>query len=126
MSRPALMFPEYTNGAFAAELALKFLFAREHQSYAKLHDLAELFYHLPTVHKTELLHRLKIQAHQSEKTIADQLLAFSNAFVKSRYYFEHGSFGLTGLFAPFIKIVCEYALEFDEEEEGEIESLVKI
>lgn len=121
MSRPVLSFTEYTNGAFAAELALKFLFAREHQSYAKLHDLAELFHYLPTIHKTELLHRLKTQAHQSEKTIEDQLPGFSNAFVKSRYYYEYGSFGLTGLFAPFVKIVCEYALEFDETDDDELE-----
>lgn len=120
MSRPSLMIPEWTNGAFAAELALKSLFAREHQSYAKLHDLANLFHNLPEIHKTELLHRIKTQAYQTEETIEAQLTDFSNAFVKSRYFFEHGSFGLTGLFDPFVKIVCEYALEFEEPDDCEV------
>ena len=101
------MIPKCTNGAFAVELAMKFLYAREHKSYDNIHNY-------------ELLDRIKMQAHQTEETIEAQLPFFSDAFVRSRYFFEHGSFGLSGLFEPFVKIVCEYALEFDEPDESEV------
>ena len=119
--QPALTISKWTNGALAAELALKFLFAREHQSYNSIHYLNDLFYRLPDVHKEELLDRLKTQSHQTEKTIEDQLALFSDAFVKSRYFFEHRSLSLTGLFDSFVKIVCEYVLEFDNPNDCEVE-----
>lgn len=119
-AQPNLMIPKCTNGAFAVELAMKFLYAREHKSYDNIHNLKDLFQHLPEIHKDELLDRIKIQAHQTEETIEAQLPFFSDAFVRSRYFFEHGSFGLSGLFDPFVKIVCEYALEFDEPDEFEV------
>lgn len=111
MEQPAIAIPKWTNGALAAELALKFLFAKEQKIYSKQHCLDDLFYHLPEIHKTELLVRIKEQTHQTEEMIEAQLPVFSDAFIKSRYFFEYGTFGLTGLFDPFVKIVCEYALE---------------
>ena len=111
MEQPAIAIPKWTNGALAAELALKFLFAKEQKIYSKQHCLDDLFYHLPEIHKTELLIRIKEQTHQTEEMIEAQLPVFSDAFIKSRYFFEYGTFGLTGLFDPFVKIVCEYALE---------------
>lgn len=119
LGRPFLQIPQWTNGAFAAELALKFLFAREGQSYGNIHNLKDLFYNLPEIHKAELLNRIKTQAYQSERTLEIQLSGFSNAFAKSRYFFEYGSFGFSGLFDSFVKIICEYAFEFDEPDDCE-------
>lgn len=121
LRRPFLRIPQWTNGAFAAELALKFLFAREDKSYVNIHNLKDLFYNLPEIHKLELLNRIKTQAHQTEKTLEIQLSDFSDAFVKSRYFFEYGSFGFSGLFDSFVKIVCEYALEFEQADDSEVE-----
>lgn len=121
LGRPFLQIPQWTNGAFAAELALKFLFAREGKSYGNIHNLKDLFYSLPEIHRTTLLHRIKTQAHQSERALEIQLSDFSNAFAQSRYFFEYGSFGFSGLFDSFVKIICEYAFEFDDQDDFEIE-----
>lgn len=114
MERPSLTIPKWTNSALAAELALKFLFLREQKSYGAIHDLHELFCGLPEIHRTELMVRFKNRTHQTDEMIEEQIKIFSDAFIKSRYFYEHGSFGLTGFFDPFVKIVCEYASEFDE------------
>ena len=97
------------------------MFAREDKSYVNIHNLKDLFYNLPEIHKLELLNRIKTQAHQTEKTLEIQLSDFSDAFVKSRYFFEYGSFGFSGLFDSFVKIVCEYALEFEQADDSEVE-----
>lgn len=121
LGRPFLQIPQWTNGAFAAELALKFLFALEGKSYGNIHNLKDLFYNLPEIHKVELLNRIKTQANQSERTLEIQLSDFSNAFAQSRYFFEYGSFGFSGLFDSFVKIICEYTFEFDESNDCEVE-----
>lgn len=121
VTRPYLRIPQWTNGAFAAELALKFLFAREGKPYGNIHNLRDLFYNLPEIHKAELLNRIKIQTYQTERMLEIQLSNFSNIFAKSRYFFEYGSFGFSGFFDSFVKIVCEYVFEFDEPDECEIE-----
>lgn len=111
---PTLLFPWIVNGALAAELALKFLTFRETQSFKTTHNLRELYRELPTIHKSELLERLKTQAHQNEETLTQNLKTFAEAFVCFRYPFGRGSFGISGIFHDFVKIVCEYAFEFDE------------
>lgn len=121
LGRPFLQIPQWTNGAFASELALKFLFALEGKSYGNIHNLKDLFYNLPEIHKVELLNRIKTQANQSERTLEIQLSNFSNAFAQSRYFFEYGSFGFSGLFDSFVKIICEYTFEFDEANDCEVE-----
>lgn len=118
---PILLFPWIVNGALAAELALKFLTFRETKSFETTHDLRKLYRQLPTVHKSELLERLKIQAHQNEETLTQNLESFAEAFVCFRYPFGRGSFGINGIFHDFVKIVCEYAFEFDEPDDCEAE-----
>ena len=113
--QPCLQIPKWTNGAFAAELALKYLYFREKRRYGGIHGLYELFYGLPEIHNVELVNRIKNEAHQTEKTIEEQLKIISNAFVKSRYFFEYDAVAFTGLFDSFVSIVCDYAIAFDEE-----------
>ena len=115
-ARPCLQIPKSTNGAFAAELALKYLYFRENKRYGGIHGLYELFYGLPEIHRAALINRIKHEAHQTEKTIEEQLKTISNAFVKSRYFFEHDTAAFTGLFDSFVKIVCDYAITFDDKE----------
>lgn len=111
---PTLLFPWIVNGALASELALKFLTFRETQSFKTTHNLRELYRKLPPVHKVELLERFKTQAHQNEETLMQNLGTFAEAFIYYRYPFGRGSFGMSGIFHDFVKIVCEYAFEFDE------------
>lgn len=115
MQQPNLFIPKCTNGAFAAELALKFLWLTEDKHYDDIHNLYDLFYQLPEIHKVELADRIKKQAYQDDQTLKSQLKMFSNMFVKSRYFFEHKSFGSNGFFDNFVKIVCEYAFEVGKE-----------
>ena len=115
MQQPSLFIPKCTNGAFAAELALKFLWLTEDKLYSGIHNLYDLFYQLPEIHKVELADRIKKQAYQNDQTLEMQLKMFSNMFVKSRYFFEHKSFGSSGFFDNFVKVVCEYAFEVGKE-----------
>ena len=114
-AQPFLQIPKWTNGAFAAELALKYLYFRENKRYGGIHGLYELFYGLPEIHKAALINRIKNEAYQSDETIEEQLKVISNAFVKSRYFFEYDAVAFTGLFDSFVKVVCDYAIAFDEE-----------
>lgn len=109
---PCLDIPQVTNGALAAELAIKFLTFRETNTFYQIHDLEQLFAALPEIHKTELLSRIKVQAHQTDETFLYQLHQFANCFDGYRYFFERESVTTTGLFNQFVKIVCEYALEY--------------
>lgn len=111
-AQPDLQIPQWTNGAFAAELALKYLYAREHKRYGSIHGLYELFYGLPEIHRAALINRIKRDAHQSDESMEEQLRFISNAFVKSRYFFEYDTVAFTGLFDPFVRIVCDYVISF--------------
>lgn len=114
---PCLDIPQVTNGALAAELAIKFLTFRETNTFYQIHDLEQLFAALPEIHKTELLSRIKVQAHQTDENFLSQLHQFANCFDEYRYFFERESVAITGLFNQFVKIVCEYALEYDTDTE---------
>lgn len=114
---PTLLFPYIVNGALASELALKFLTFRETKSFKTTHNLKELYRELPPVHKKELLAQLKIKAHQNEETLMQNLETFSDAFVVFRYPFGRDSFGISGIFHDFVKIVCEYAFQFDDNDD---------
>lgn len=117
MELPCLKIPQVANGALAAELAIKFLTFRETNTFYQIHDLEQLFAALPEIHKTELLSRIKVQAHQTDETFLSQLHQFANCFDEYRYFFERESVAITGLFNQFVKIVCEYALEYDTDTE---------
>lgn len=112
-NRPTLLFPWVVNGALATELALKYLTFRETRSFTKTHNLKQLYQELPLAHKSELLTRFNIKAHQNEETLLLNLEGFSEAFVYFRYPFSMGSFGISGVFHDFVKIVCEYVFEFE-------------
>lgn len=113
MELPCLDIPQVANGALAAELAIKFLTFRETNTFYQMHDLEQLFAALPELHKTELLSRIKAQAHQTDETFLPQLHQFANCFDEYRYFFEKDSVATTGLFNQFVKIVCDYALKYD-------------
>ena len=63
--QPCLQIPKWTNGAFAAELALKYLYFREKRRYGGIHGLYELFYGLPEIHNVELVNRIKNEGNRS-------------------------------------------------------------
>lgn len=113
MELPCLDIPEVVNGALAAELAIKFLTFRETNTFYQTHNLEQLFAALPEIHKTELLSRIKVQAQQTDETFLSQLHLFANCFNDYRYFFERDSVATTGLFDQFVKIVCDYAVEYD-------------
>lgn len=118
--RPMLSFPWIVNGALAVELALKFLTFRETHTFQKKHNLKDLYEDLPSIHKMKLLTQFKAQAQQNEDTLLQNLETFSEAFVDFRYPFGKNSFGISGIFHNFVKIVCEYALELEKSEDYEV------
>lgn len=111
--RPSLLFPWIVNGALAAELALKFLTFRETHTFRITHDLKQLYLDLPPVHRTQLLTRLKAQAHQNEETLMLNLEVFKRAFENFRYPFEK-SVGINNVFHDFVNVLYEYSFELDD------------
>ena len=108
--RPYLDPAMVTNGALAAELALKALTLKETGTYDCIHDLDKLFYALPETHKTALSSLIKKKACQNDATLKKNLETISLFFQKWRYFFQHETVGYTNFLPEFIHIVCDYAL----------------
>lgn len=108
--RPYLDPAMVTNGALAAELALKALTLKETGTFDCIHDLDKLFYALPETHKTALSSLIKKKACQNDATLKKNLETISLFFQKWRYFFQHETVGYTNFLPEFIHIVCDYAL----------------
>ena len=108
--RPYLDPAMVTNGALAAELALKALTLKETGTFDCIHDLDKLFYSLPEMHKTALSSLIKKKACQNDATLKKNLETISLFFQKWRYFFQHETVGYTIFLPEFIHIVCDYAL----------------
>lgn len=107
---PSLTLPFVVNGAFAAELALKFLIFKEKGSFVCTHNLLCLFEQLPDCHKSALIEMICEQAHQNKETLKLNLANISDLFEDFRYAFEKEHLGYTNFFNEFVHIVCEYAI----------------
>lgn len=117
-SVPMLTYPLVVNGAFAAELALKFLIFQENLKFDCIHSLYQLFYQLPSKHKVPLTEIIYKQARQNAKTLEVNLSNIANLFEDFRYAFGKEQLGFTNFFNDFIHIVCDYAIQqkkIDEE-----------
>ena len=108
---PMLTYPLVVNGAFAAELALKFLIFKENLKFDCIHSLYELFYQLPSKHKDTLTEIIYTQAHQNAETLKFNLSNIANLFEDFRYAFGKEQLGFSNFFNDFVHIVCDYALQ---------------
>jgi len=108
--RPFLTPAVVTNGALAAELALKALTLVETGTFDCVHELDKLFYSLPETHLRALSSLIKDKAHQNDATLRTNLETISGFFVEWRYFFESDSIGCSGFLLEFIHIVCDYAI----------------
>lgn len=108
--RPFLDPVLVTNGALAAELAMKALTLWETGSFECIHYLDELFFSLPNAHLDALSSLIKDRAHQNDETLRENLEMIRNFFVEWRYFFESDSIGYSGFLLEFIHIVCDYAI----------------
>lgn len=107
---PYLTPPYIVNGAFAVELALKFLTYREKGEFEYGHNLEKLFNQLPEPHKSILTQKICKDAHQSIETMATNIKSISMKFEEFRYFFEHDTISFSNFFNEFVHIVCDYAI----------------
>lgn len=112
--QPQLFYVILTNGALAAELAIKFLTFQQKHNFIEDHKLDVLFNDLPPKDQNEILSRIKQQTGIDRKLFREMLKNFSDAFVKARYFFAQEENGISNLFDDFVRIVCEYAVEVYE------------
>ena len=109
--RPFLFPALATNGSLAAELALKYLVAKETGILKKGHYLSDLYFNqLPQQHRNALNEILFRDAHQNEATLKSNLLQYDKHFEQARYFYEKDAIGISGFFDDFVRIVCDYAI----------------
>ena len=109
--RPFLFPALATNGSLAAELALKYLVAKETGILKKGHYLSDLYFNqLPPQHRNALDERLYRDTYQNEATLKNNLLQYDKHFEQARYFYEKDAIGITGFFDDFIRTVCDYAI----------------
>ena len=109
--RPFLFPALATNGSLAAELALKYLVAKETGILKKGHYLSDLYFNqLPQQHRNALNELLFRDAHQNEATLKSNLLQYDKHFEQARYFYEKDAIGISGFFDDFVRIVCDYAI----------------
>ncbi len=106
----SLIAVEAVIGAFAVELALKYLTFIENAAYLKSHNLEKLYMDLPDKHKNSLESKFYVQALQNATTLSANLKAIANIFEDWRYFYNKGSIGIPGFFKDFVHIICDYAL----------------
>ncbi len=110
-----LSVPYMVNGAFACELALKYLLISLNIPFdmVKGHDLEYLFQLLPQEQKDTLTSLIKKGSFLDDSTFQDGLSSIANAFNKQRYQFSNYDQDLSthALFSPFVHVLCEFVLE---------------
>lgn len=108
------------NGAFAAELAMKYLFFRDNEcSFKSLrgHDLYELYYKIPQSDRNIIQDKLETGKRLENKTVDESIKELRNHFVDFRYAFERfDGLGINVFFKTFVCTICDYALGFDNGE----------
>ena len=86
-----LSVPYMVNGAFACELALKYLLVSNNVAFdmAKGHNLAYLFQLLPTEQKYSLTTLIKKNSSLDDEAFQDGLNSIADTFNKQRYWFSY-------------------------------------
>lgn len=112
---PMLLSVPYTvNGAFACELALKYLLINSQISFntGKGHNLKYLFDLLPVQLRNEIMDILVDNDGLSTDTIDESLSAIATIFVDRRYMFSNitEQHSQTKFFGFFVHTICQYAL----------------
>jgi len=110
-----LSVPYMVNGAFACELALKYLLISHNITFdmVKGHNLAYLFQLLPTEQKCCLTALIKKNSNLDDNAFQDGLNAIADTFNKQRYWFNYYNQSLSthNLFNPFVHVLCKFVLE---------------
>lgn len=111
--------PYVVNGAFAAELALKYLLEHAGIDYAqgnKGHDLKYLFDLLFLNKKSMQADRESVIAllckdgTQNLDTLKQNIAAWHDCYNRHRYFYTYTSVGTNGVFPLFVHTVCEYVI----------------
>lgn len=111
--------PYVVNGAFAAELALKYVLENAGIDYAqgnKGHDLKYLFDLLLLNRKSIKEDRETIIAllckdgHQNLDTLKQNISSWHDCYNQHRYFFTQTSIGTNHVFPLFVHTVCEYVI----------------
>ena len=111
--------PYVVNGAFAAELALKYLLENADINYAqgnKGHDLEYLFSLLLLKKKSIQADRESVIAllckdgTQNLDTLKKNIGAWHDCYNRHRYFYVQTSVGTNGVFPLFVHTVCEYVI----------------
>lgn len=116
-------FPYVVNGAFAVEIAIKFLLVLANIDFptgSKGHDLFKL-YSLLKINKNtikndykKILKLFNEEGYKSDEIIILNLKSFSKAFNDWRYAFSKKAVGYNGFFIVFVKTICNYAIKKSE------------
>ena len=102
---PFLVPAMITNGALAAELALKALILRENGFYDCVHRLDDLYNTLPDTDKERLSMLLKERLCQDDTTLMINLERIGNCFEQWWYFHEYDNMGYSNSLTGFIHIV---------------------
>lgn len=110
-----LSVPYMVNGAFACELALKYLLISSDIAFdmRKGHNLAYLFQLLPEEQKNILTTLIKKECNLNDDTFQDSLNSIADTFNKQRYRFSNynQNHNTHVVFDPFVHTVCKFVLE---------------
>lgn len=114
--RPTLLsVPYMVNGAFACELALKYLLISSNIPFDMVngHNLEYLFQLLSQEHKDALTPLIQKRSCLDDSAFQDGLSSIANTFNKQRYQFSNYNQGQCThtLFNPFVHALCEFVLE---------------
>lgn len=110
-----LSVPYFVNGAFACELALKYLLISSNVPFdmGKRHNLAYLFQLLPQRQKEILAASIKMDCNLNDSAFQEGLDSIADIFNKQRYWFNYynQNFSIHALFNPFVHALCKYVLD---------------
>lgn len=127
--------PYVVNGAFAAELALKYLLENADIDYAqgnKGHDLKYLFDLLLLKKKSIQVDRDTVIAllckdgTQNLDTLKQNIAAWHDCYNRHRYFYAQTSIGTNGVFPVFVHTVCEYVISKSKREQEKDEEQSEI
>lgn len=108
------------NGAFAFEMAIKYLLTLANIDYCtgeKGHNLLDLYKKLSLKNKNiipdkkVIFENLCKAGHQNEETIIANLTSFQDCYNRYRYSFSYKNIGYNGFFGILVNVVCSYAID---------------
>lgn len=110
-----LSAPMCINGAFACELALKYLLISANMPFnmSSGHNLEYLFNLLPQDKRDTLITFMEKEYNNEQGCFQSGLSAIANTFNDRRYNFSKFSSNrsLSSFFRPFVHTICRYVLE---------------